>query len=73
MSSVKKKKSRSYWAEVWRILVRNKGAMIGLAITVLLSCFSMVSFAVSGNIPADIIEMSSQVAVELEQEGICTS
>ncbi|MBR2953412.1 MAG: glycoside hydrolase family 3 protein [Clostridia bacterium] len=43
---------------------------IVLAIMMTLSCFSMASFAVSGDVPADIIEMSSQVAVELEQEGI---
>ena len=27
---------RSYWAEIWRLLVRNKGAMVGMAITFLL-------------------------------------
>ena len=43
---------------------------IVLAIVMTLSCFSTASFAVSGDVPADIIEMSSQVAVELEQEGI---
>ena len=37
MTEVKKqKKSRSYWAEIWRLLVRNKGAMIGMAIVILL-------------------------------------
>ena len=43
---------------------------IVLVITLLLSCISVASFAVSGNVPAEIIAMSSQVAVELEQEGI---
>ncbi len=41
-----------------------------MSIVLLLSCFSIGASAVSGNVPADIIEMSSQVAVELEQEGI---
>ena len=37
MAEVKKqKKSRSYWAEIWRLLVRNKGAMIGMAIVIML-------------------------------------
>lgn len=37
MTEVKKqKKRRSYWAEIWRLLVRNKGAMIGMAIVILL-------------------------------------
>lgn len=33
---IKKRKSRSQWAEVWRRLVRNKGAMAGMVITLLL-------------------------------------
>ena len=36
----------------------------------MLSCLPLSSMAVSGNVPADIIAMSSQVAIELEQEGI---
>lgn len=36
MAEMKKRKSRSLWAEVWRRLVRNKGAMVGMAITILL-------------------------------------
>ena len=37
MAEVKKqKKSRSYWAEIWRLLVRNKGAMIGMAVVIML-------------------------------------
>ncbi len=47
-----------------------KSVAIFMSIVLLMSCFSIATFAVSGNIPADIIEMSSQVAVELEQEGI---
>ena len=43
---------------------------IVLAMVMALSCFSIAALAVSGDVPADIIEMSSQVAVELEQEGI---
>ena len=41
-----------------------------LVVIMLLSCLPISSMAVSGNVPADIIAMSSQVAVELEQEGI---
>ncbi len=41
-----------------------------LVIVMLLSCIPISSVAVSGDVPADIIAMSSQVAVELEQEGI---
>lgn len=42
MTEVKKqKKSRSYWAEIWRLLVRNKGAMIGMAIVILLIVLSL--------------------------------
>ncbi len=41
-----------------------------LAVLLLLSCCSVPSFAVSGNIPEDVIAESSQVAVEIEQEGI---
>ncbi len=47
-----------------------KSIAIFMSIVLLMSCFSITSLAVSGNVPADIIEMSSQVAVELEQEGI---
>jgi beta-glucosidase len=47
-----------------------KTMAIFMSIVMLMSCFSIASSAVSGNVPADIIEMSSQVAVELEQEGI---
>ena len=41
-----------------------------LATVMALSCLSTAALAVSGDVPADIIEMSSHVAVELEQEGI---
>ncbi len=41
-----------------------------LVVIMLLSCLPLSSMAVSGNVPTDIIAMSSQVAVELEQEGI---
>ena len=41
-----------------------------LVVIMLLSCLPISSMAVSGNVSADIIAMSSQVAVELEQEGI---
>lgn len=37
----KKRKSRSLWAEVWRRLVRNKGAMIGMVITILLALLAI--------------------------------
>lgn len=43
---------------------------ITLVVIMLLSCLPLSSVAVSGNVPTDIIAMSSQVAVELEQEGI---
>ena len=36
MAEIKAKKKRSQMAEIWRRLVRNKGAMVGLAITILL-------------------------------------
>lgn len=36
MAEVKAKKKRSQMAEIWRRMVRNKGAMVGLAITILL-------------------------------------
>lgn len=36
----------------------------------IISCFIVPAFAVSGNIPADVVAMSSQVAVEIEQEAI---
>ena len=52
------------------IMKMKKSISIFMSIVLLLSCFSIASFAVSGNVPADIIEMSSKVAVELEQEGI---
>ncbi len=41
-----------------------------LVLTLLLTCMIVPAFGVSGNIPADVIAMSSQVAVEIEQEGI---
>ena len=41
-----------------------------LAIVMTFSRLTIAGLAVSGDIPDDIIEMSSQVAVELEQEGI---
>ena len=36
----------------------------------LMTFLAVPSLAVSGNIPDEVIEMSSQVAVEIEQEGI---
>ena len=48
----------------------NKITAIILVFAVLMSCLAIPAFAVSGNIPADVIAMSSQVAVEIEQEGI---
>ena len=36
MTEKKQVKRRSYWAEIWRLLVRNKGAMAGMVITILL-------------------------------------
>ena len=47
-----------------------KFTAILLAVTLLIPGFSLLSGAVSGNIPADVVVMSSQVAVEIEQEGI---
>ncbi len=41
-----------------------------MSAVLLLSCFSVAVSAVSGDVPADVIAMSSKVAVELEQEGI---
>ncbi len=41
-----------------------------MSAVMLLSCFTVAAYAVSGNVPADVIAMSSKVAVELEQEGI---
>lgn len=41
-----------------------------LILTILMSCLAIPSLAVSGNIPDDVVAMSSQVAVEIEQEGI---
>ena len=48
----------------------NKVTALILVFTLLLTCLTVPAFAVSGNIPDDIIAMSSQVAVEIEQEGI---
>lgn len=41
-----------------------------LVITLFMSCMIVPTFAVSGNIPDDVVAMSSKVAVEIEQEGI---
>lgn len=35
-SKTTKRKSRSQMAEIWRLLIRNKGAMVGMVITILL-------------------------------------
>lgn len=59
MADVKKKvKSRSQWAEVWRRLIRNKGAMIGMAIVLALAtvaCFADVIFDYEAEIIAQDI------------------
>lgn len=46
--------------------------LIAVVLSLLLftSGMAVPSFAVSGNIPADVIEMSSQVAVDIEKEAI---
>ncbi len=41
-----------------------------LAIVMTFSCLTIAGLAVSGDVPEDIIAMSSQVAVNIEQEGI---
>ena len=41
-----------------------------LTFAILLPCFSLMANAVSGNIDPDIVKMSSQLAVEIEQEAI---
>ena len=41
-----------------------------LTITLIFTCLVVPAVAVSGNIPDDVVAMSSQVAVEIEQEGI---
>lgn len=41
-----------------------------LIFSLLVSSIAISAFAVSGNIPEDVVAMSSQVAVEIEQEGI---
>ena len=43
---------------------------IVLVISMFMTFLSVSVFAVSGNIPDEVIEMSSLIAVELEQEGI---
>ena len=48
----------------------NKVTALILVFTLLMTCLAVPAFAVSGNIPADVVAMSSQVAVEIEQEGI---
>lgn len=48
----------------------NKIIAVILILTIFMSCLAIPSLAVSGNIPDDVIAMSSQVAVEIEQEGI---
>lgn len=48
----------------------NKVIAVTLVFTLLLTYLVVPSFAVSGNIPDDVVAMSSQVAVEIEQEGI---
>ncbi len=47
-----------------------KATAVLLSLTLLLACLVVPGFAVSGNIPDDVIAMSSQVAVEIEQEGV---
>lgn len=48
----------------------NKVLSVILAFAILLPCFSLMANAVSGNIDHEIVEMSSQLAVEIEQEAI---
>ena len=49
---------------------RNKITALILVFAMLMTFLAVPSLAVSGNIPDEVIEMSSQVAVEIEQEGI---
>ena len=49
---------------------RNKITAVILVFAILMTFLAVPSLAVSGNIPDEVIEMSSQVAVEIEQEGI---
>ncbi len=48
----------------------NKIIGVILVLTLFATCLVVPSFAVSGNIPDEVVAMSSQVAVEIEQEGI---
>ena len=48
----------------------NKITAVILVMTMLMTFLAIPSLAVSGNIPEDVIAMSSQVAVEIEQEGV---
>lgn len=48
----------------------NKILSVILTFTILPPCFTLMANAVSGNIDPDIIEMSSNLAVEIEQEAI---
>ena len=48
----------------------NKVTALILVFTFLMTCLAVPALAVSGNIPDDVIAMSSQIAVEIEQEGI---
>ncbi len=48
----------------------NKITAVILVLTLLMACFVLPSYAVSGNIPKDVVAKSSQVAVEIEEEGI---
>ncbi len=48
----------------------NKVTAVILVFTILMTCMVVPAFAVSGNIPDDVIAMSSQIAIEIEQEGI---
>ncbi len=48
----------------------NKILSVILTFAILLPCFSLMAGAVSGNIDPDIVKMSSQLAVEIEQEAI---
>ncbi len=43
---------------------------VGLAFILIFTCLVVPAVAVSGNIPDDVVAMSSRVAVEIEQEGI---
>ena len=48
----------------------NKVTAVILVLTILMTYLVVPSLAVSGNIPDDVVAMSSQVAIEIEQEGI---